>query len=584
MAQERNTDFGIIYDLTDTTALEDSSPSTTDNKSFADITLLSEETPFDNMITLEHNHSILDGTLAEFPDSPSDIVFFSRELSDENGEFSSNPTITVEFDEPHSSYALTLSFVDEHPLEVKVSWLNGTDTLYYDYFTITSNVFIVQKDIELYDKLIFEFTKALPSRYVKLYDIKYGVLLNWDETDVRRASMVNELNVVMDKLSINTVTVEIADAKDDTNFGNNLGMHRYFQRHQPMLPYEWYNDTQIYLGKYYLSKFSNENNSGKLIGQSTIGLLDEIQFNDGEVYNGELAGTVLASIFSAADIEDYEIDAVTANQELYGTLKPQTCRNALKEVLFACHSIIDTTAGTVVISKPNIEIASTIKRSEKFSTKATKTEYVSGVEIKYTEYEVQEEATEILSTQYSAGTYTVVFNTPYTNVVVTSDSLVDSDSNYYYATFTLSADDDVTITGTPYSTITKSVIAKVDYIDPGEKENIKTYTSQLCSEESALALANELLQYYIKYRLKLNIKYLASDIEINSMRQVENYTAEYNNYIAHYTKRNYDLSGGFIDNAELMGYFDSQDYLVYAGEGLVWSVGENSVEWDGTLI
>ena len=75
---ERFTNFYVEYQLIDTSAVEDSSPSTDNNQSFGDIERLKDNKPFTDYMTLEHNYSLLDGSPIEFPDeSPTDVVYYS---------------------------------------------------------------------------------------------------------------------------------------------------------------------------------------------------------------------------------------------------------------------------------------------------------------------------------------------------------------------------------------------------------------------------------------------------------------------------------------------------------------------------
>ena len=50
------TNFEVIYDLKDTTALQDSTPSTMDNQPFAAETLLKDNTAFPDYATLEQDY------------------------------------------------------------------------------------------------------------------------------------------------------------------------------------------------------------------------------------------------------------------------------------------------------------------------------------------------------------------------------------------------------------------------------------------------------------------------------------------------------------------------------------------------
>lgn len=51
------------------------------------------------------------------------------------------------------------------------------------------------------------------------------------------------------------------------------------------------------------------------------GRLDEYNFREGKVYNGELAGDVIDSIMQAAGIEEYTVTDEVRKCKLYGLVK-----------------------------------------------------------------------------------------------------------------------------------------------------------------------------------------------------------------------------------------------------------------------
>ena len=91
------TSFEVVYDLKDTTALQDSIPSTMDNQDFAVENLLKDNTAFPDYGTLEQNYFLLDGSMPELSDEPEGISFWSSELSDSEGNFQNNPVLTILF-------------------------------------------------------------------------------------------------------------------------------------------------------------------------------------------------------------------------------------------------------------------------------------------------------------------------------------------------------------------------------------------------------------------------------------------------------------------------------------------------------
>lgn len=563
----RETNFEIEYDLSDTTALADSIPSTNSNKDFADIGLIKSKTAFSDYMTLEHNYSYLDGTMEEFPNAVNDIAFFSSDMSDENGKFSNNQKITFGFTRTHSSFALTLYFVGDYPLSAIITWKTRKGTiLYKKEYEINSNEMKIYTDKQEYGQIEIEFTKALPYRYVKMYFFRFGVILNWDETNVKSASLVQECDRLSDKLSINKLSFDVIDVVDNMNMGNSEGMHNYFQKTQTMKAYENINGERRSLGKYFLDKFSDKTNVGSMSLVSYIGLLDNYTFDTGTIYNGVLAKTVLDAIFETCGITNYTIDEETSNQLLYGTIKPMTCRKALREVLFACHSVIDTTdEENIHIYKTSFSINGNITRSMKFETEVEKTDYIHSVTIKYADYELADKSSQVLKGVYPKGVNRVTFNAPCKDLSINVGKITESGT--YYCVFELDSESEVIITGYKYTSVNNTVTAYRDHLEAGEVEKDKSFSCTLCNAVTGTELALKILKYY-SYRLEIKAKYLADDNGMDGWRFFQNSSDGMGDYIAMYQKRSIDLSGGFIDNTKMIGYFNQMDYLYYSGNEL----------------
>ena len=75
------TECYVDYELYDTTALDDAEESSGSNSDFANIELIKSNVDAPPYMTLEHNFSVLDGGMQEFPDAPDNLVYFSAEQS-----------------------------------------------------------------------------------------------------------------------------------------------------------------------------------------------------------------------------------------------------------------------------------------------------------------------------------------------------------------------------------------------------------------------------------------------------------------------------------------------------------------------
>lgn len=482
------------------------------------------------------------------------VPYFNTVLSDENGEFETNPKITITFTREHASIAFRMSFLDDHPLEARLTFydLEG-DLITTIVQPITSNAIIIEQDVNGYALIEIEFTKTLPYRYIKMTSFIFGVVITWDETNVKNANLVQQIDRLSKNIAIDTLSFTVIDVTSDLNLGNPEGMHRYFQKNQYMLPYETINGRKITLGKYYLKTFSESTNLGKMSAQSYLGIMDDVTFNDGEVYEGKKAGIVIEQIFYTLGLSDYTIDAETYEQKLYGTITPKSCRKALNEILFATNSVINShDVENIIIKKTSQVQRPDIPRDSKFSTAVTKNDYTYGVEVKYTSYTKAEEAKEIVKATYQAGTHVVYFTQPYTDLSIEGGTIDTDKTNFYYVTFTVDSEQEVVISGYGYSTVTNSQKAHQVKLKAGEEEKMATYNTSLCDIKTARELANKILTY-LNYDLTIKLKWLADGNDMGDLHIIENPVLDFNDYFGVFTKRSFDLTGGFIDTAEIAG-------------------------------
>ena len=567
MPNDRITYFECTYELVNNTAMDEAVFSSTSASSYSDIsTLVDEPVPY-NYMTLEHNFSILDGSLEEFPDSFT-TPFVSSEMSDLNGTFTNPVVISITFPRPQNFYGLTLNFEGDYPDEVEVELYDAIGKRNVLTFNPDTKNYVAPMTAIDITSLKITFTKAFSARYIKLINMVFGQTLIWGENEVSNGTLLLETDMISDKISINTLDFTVVDKNNSYNLANEEGMHVYLQKKQEAYAYEYVNDQKIFLGKYFLQSFSWDNNLVKLNCVSYIGLLDDIQYNDGDMYSGTLAGTLIEDILATAGIDEYVIDTETYNTPVYGTIKPSTCRDALREILFACGSTAgSTTTEGITIYKTYDYILDTVYRRNKFNTKITRNDYVYGVDVRYRSYVLNTSTTETIvnGEEYLAGEHTIIFSDAYDNVIITAgtDTITPSVVKKYYCIFTLENDSVITITGNKYEEFEITVRATNSYIEAGETNTIKEYNTTLCNSKTASAKAKKILDY-LQFRLTLDIQALAFDINIDGRRWVENPSKEYADFISWYTQRSLNLTGGFIDTAKLVGYH-YYDYGYYYG-------------------
>ena len=63
----------------------------------------------------------------------------------------------------------------------------------------------------IFNKIIITFTKTKPFRYVKLWYIEYGREFLFGEDVIKSGNLVQEIDPISDKITNDTMTVEIMD-------------------------------------------------------------------------------------------------------------------------------------------------------------------------------------------------------------------------------------------------------------------------------------------------------------------------------------------------------------------------------------
>lgn len=580
------TEFFVDYDLYDTTALQDAMESTESNSTFADISMIKDKVQAPTYGTLEHNFFVLDGSMEEFPDTPDNLVYYSKDFVQANSSYQycgemytgddlggaveeiyQKQSIVVQFTGNHTSYGITLHFLDSYPIEIEIVW--------YDLFGILKSrkrfypdslVYFCKNQVEEYGRIEIIFLRALPYHNAKLQYIEYGTRITWGADRIKSGKLVNDTDPISDKIKTDKLTFSFVDVDEEFNLGNANGLHRTFQRNQQMLPYEMVQGKKIPLGMFFMDTISTTKNISKISAIDYKGKLSNTDFKEGIIYSGELAGNVIDEIMAAAGITDYVVDEETANVRLYGTLKVQTCQKALREVLFACGSVINTSHRTgVEIYKYNRKVTSKVGRNRKFSTTYQIDKYVSDVNVKYKTWALDEKVSEITKGVYGKGIHTIKLTNPAANMEASTGIILEQ-KPYYIVLKITDEQSEVVVSGKKYVGEELVATASIEHIKSGEVRNAKTFSGTLLDFESAKRIADNILDYYQLQQI-IKTKHLADDEKAGDWAEIENTVLDHANFVAAIESLSTDLTGGFISTSKCRGYFKSvTDYYFAGGE------------------
>ena len=175
--------------------------------------------------TTEQDFTYVDGHQLFIPRSATgfrNVGYISSAVSDNSGNFSVNPTITIEWEAGYTFFDLTLTFADVCPDEFIVHSYNSGSLVDSVIVSTVSMETIVNEDFYDIDKIIIEFTKTSPNQRIHLDKILFGDITDYtlDYSDMSafpvatRTDHIKNVNVIYseftygtEKKSVGTVAV-----------------------------------------------------------------------------------------------------------------------------------------------------------------------------------------------------------------------------------------------------------------------------------------------------------------------------------------------------------------------------------------
>lgn len=293
--------------------------------------------------TMEPNRWLLDGSFQPFYDEDS-YGYWSDEISDETGAFTTDPVLTVSFSKQFSSMGISLIFDEqtgEYCSKIHLQWYQG-DALKAEKTYYPNEVqYFCSNRIESYDKVVIIIQQTnLPIRRAKINKILFGVTRVFGMNELRDAAITNQMDESTLQLPSSTFTWTL-DSIHPVDY--------MFQLKQPV---EVRNGDNL-LGVYYIDGSNRKSQTVYRVEcKDALGVLDEKDF-PGAVYLGGIsAKTLLESLAQPFEVE--YLDGVE-DTTLTGVLLNGTNRSAIQQVLFAWGVCIATDAGETlrVFNLPN---------------------------------------------------------------------------------------------------------------------------------------------------------------------------------------------------------------------------------------
>lgn len=565
------------FNFIDVTANEDSTVSSESATDFSDTFLFHEDTRQSPYATLELNQFVLDGSMEILPYNPTDVPFWSEEMSGDDCLYENNPVLQVVFQKNHSSIGLHLYFSGDIPAEILVTWytLYGTKLIAKTFYPDNSEYFC-KCQVENYGKITIEFVKSsLPYRYARMNHVEYGKMLLFGRDKIKKTSVYEEMDPTSATLSINTANIEIIDVDGEFDISNQSGLWKSLQKEQRIDITEYVNGNPVDCGTFYLDTWDSQKNLIKFSLTDILGVMDRTLFYGGKIYVEEYAGVIIASIMESAGVQKYSVAEEVYYTKLSGWIAIQSHRAALQQVVFACGAVADCSRSDLIkIYRPERYVSHTIGTDRKFlGTKVSLDEYVSSVTVSYNSYVLHGESEEITNGFLPAGKSRVEFGAPYQpeSITVNTGSIVEAATNYVVVQ--MSAEGECIITGKKYEAFENACTASVQTIESGETPNTKAYHGcTLLDAGKAREIAEYLLDYH-QLRQTAEIRYINDGEAVGNWCNIAMKGGS--NATSCILNQTLDLTGGNVATMKSRGYSKAvTDYLfagseLYAGEEVV---------------
>lgn len=417
--------------LFDDTALTDAAYSSANAQPFIDFADLKLDfNPPVNRATLEKNQWSLDGSKALLPDDLSALQygFWSQNQSDISKNI--NVPLSINFDNTHTSIGLTLFFYEgDYATDIDISWFDASDNLIVTRnFINDREEFFADEAVANYKRIEITFNaNNKVGHYIKISHIVFGADVFFKNKDIQTCKILEEIDPVTNKISINTMKVKVF--LRDTDYIQ--AIYKVLQDQQQLIAAEYVNGVKKPLGTFYLTDRVNENeNEIQFSSEDLIGSLRS------QTYLGGMIDTTFENAVNAL-MADFGTSAYTISDELKplnvkGYIPVVSHRRALQLLAFAVNAVVDCSRSDKInIFRLDTTLPQALTKDRYFVGGSQKElEKITSVQLNVKSYDQGIETIEAYKVTHVAGTYVAFFNEPLGNLTIINGTILNSNVNY----------------------------------------------------------------------------------------------------------------------------------------------------------
>ncbi len=467
--------------------------------------------------TLEPDFWVLDGRykLRSTTDSLVHVGLMSMTQSGADGAFADPPTLTVTFSELQSSDGLVLRFSPmsgDYADDIQLTYYNlSGEVLHQGAYTPDSGEYEIDLVVNHFTRLEIQFNATnKPYRYLRLTGLDYGQLIRFSGGEIRQLSVVEEIDPLSLRIPANACDVRIYSEDDLFSIFNDNDYYSRLSQRQPLSVYGIVDDAQIFMGQYYLDawKYAGAKNT-EFSCVDLVGILEHIPYRGG-MFDGELAGDVIAAMLDAAAMP-YDIDEDLYNTPLRGWIPYGTLREGLQQIAFVIGAVVDSSRSYVLrVQKSTLAVYSAEALDLPYAIQMMKSTAelkpsVTAIELTAHAYTEGTESETIFDGTLASGRTEIKFSKPFHSLTVEGATLAESGVNY--AIIEASAPDTpVVVSGLGYTDSARTMRVAAETGLYAYENVIRIEDATLVTPEGGAALAQRVFDYYqMRYLQKTKV-------------------------------------------------------------------------------
>jgi hypothetical protein len=520
--------------------------------------------------TFEPDYTLLDGNYKFLPVNPlyAHVGLITLTQTNASCEWDgSTPVLTISFSEIHSTDGITLRFD-----EVSNDYSNDIDIAYYDEddvlirtdnYTPSSWEFSTNQAVDNFKEITIAFNSTnKPHRYLRLKSLDFGTLTTWDSTNIKSASVVDDVDPTSVEVRSGTMTMKLHSTSSDFNVLAPAGDYSTLNIRQPFSVYETVGNESVFIGQYYMRKWSNPAETEcQFDCMDIVGVLGTLPCDGGLwLGSGILVEDLLEELFLPIHVP-YNLDSTLYGIIITGWIPTCTYREALQQIVFAIGAYVNTSRDRPMKISP-IKLASSSVSYDEAITKSDMgigggpdlKEMVTGVEVTAHDLVEADGSRELYNGILAVGDHKISFSQPMHDLDVSGASIASSGPNY--AILTVGTEGTVVLNGLVYSDTRKIFSVYTGDLGDTIPNILRVETATLVNSFNAQVIAQRVYDYH-QQRFHQDMRLYVPSVVIGDVGLVDSFgDAKIRGVIE---RMDINLSGGMISDTSVVGVIHELD-------------------------